>query len=164
MLPVCLPVYPFRTLQLLNSLCRGIAWSRQGTIASISQDGRSVELRFLRCHPETATWDLSEPTLCSVLPNAIPDCPLTHLAWASTPSPELAVIDSVGRVTVLTFSISLNRPYLNRRWDADLVDDLHAIVGCYWLPLVPQSKQVTFDSTHQAALSYIADPLNSNTI
>lgn len=69
-------------------------------------------------------------------------CPITHLAWAPTATPDLAVIDSVGRVTILTFSISLNRPYLTRRWDADQVDDLHAVVGCYWLPLMPQSKQV----------------------
>ncbi|KAL1865212.1 hypothetical protein VTK73DRAFT_5449 [Phialemonium thermophilum] len=135
-------------LQRLDELrargcCQGIAWSRQGTIASISQDGQSIELRFLRSNPSDGSWDLSEPTPCVALSNAIPGCPITHLLWASTSNAELAVIDSVGRVTILSFSVTLNRPSVLRRWDADLVDDLHAVVGCYWLPPVPQSKQAS---------------------
>jgi mediator of RNA polymerase II transcription subunit 16, fungi type len=66
-----------------------------------------------------------------------------HLAWATTTSPELAIIDALGRVAILTFSIALNRPFSVRRWEADLVDDLHAVVGAYWLSLVPQGRQVS---------------------
>jgi mediator of RNA polymerase II transcription subunit 16 len=109
----------------------------------VSPDGRSVDLRFLRCHPDNGSWDLSEPTPCPVLPNSLTGSTVAHLAWAATGSPELAIIDTVGRVNILSFSISLNRPYQVRKWDADSVDDLNAVVGCYWLPLVPQSRQVT---------------------
>ncbi|KAK3945310.1 RNA polymerase II mediator complex subunit Sin4 [Diplogelasinospora grovesii] len=124
--------------------CQGIAWSRQGTIASVSKDGRSVDLRFLRCHPENGVWDLSEAHSGTAWVSSVNiGTPVTHLAWAATSSPELAVIDAVGRIYILSFSISLNKAYPVRKWDSDAVDDLNAVVGCYWLPLgLPQNRQV----------------------
>ncbi|GJC99681.1 RNA polymerase II mediator complex subunit Sin4 [Colletotrichum higginsianum] len=120
--------------------CQGIAWSRSGAIASISPDGKTLEARFLRSHPDDGNWGLSEPTKVDLITiNAT--SPIVHLAWASTTSPELAVIDATGRVAILTYSITLNRPFATRKWDHDPSDDLHAIVGSYWLPLAPQSKQ-----------------------
>jgi len=123
---------------------RGIAWSRQGTIASVSKDGRSVDMRFLRTRPDNGSWELSESYPCpsSLLSNPI--SPIVHLAWAATPSPELAIIDALGRIMIVSFSISLNRPFSVRKWDSDPVDDLHSVVGCYWLPLaVPATRQAS---------------------
>ncbi|KAK0618557.1 mediator complex, subunit Med16 [Bombardia bombarda] len=126
---------------------QGIAWSRQGTIASISKDGQTIELRFLRCRPHDASWGLSEPYSLPP-PNALspPAGIITHLAWAATSSPELAVIDSVGRISILSFGITLNRAYNLRKWDADPVDDLHAVVGCYWLPLRMSNRQFNYQT------------------
>ncbi|KAK0656360.1 RNA polymerase II mediator complex subunit Sin4 [Cercophora newfieldiana] len=121
--------------------CQAIAWSRQGTIASVSKNATSIDLRFLRCHPDTGAWDMSAPTPCSVLSPVQSGVPIVHLAWAPTSSPELAVIDAVGRISILSFSITLNRPYATRKWDADAVDDLNAVVGCYWLPLTTPGRQ-----------------------
>ncbi|PNH42809.1 hypothetical protein VD0004_g4552 [Verticillium dahliae] len=118
---------------------QGIAWSKSGTIASISPDGRSVQVRYLRADPKTGSWGLSEPTTVDAI-TASPSTPIVHLAWAATSSNELAVIDAAGRVAILAFSVSLNRPFLTRKWDADHVDDLHAIAGCFWLPLASQHK------------------------
>lgn len=101
-----------------------------------------MELRFLRCHPETAVWDLSEPTLYP-FPSATASNPIVHLAWAPTHHAELAVVDLSGRVAILTFSTSLNRPLPTRKWDADQVDSLESVVGSYWLGLIPQNKQVS---------------------
>ncbi|KAJ9134015.1 Mediator of RNA polymerase II transcription subunit 16 [Pleurostoma richardsiae] len=126
--------------------CQSIAWSKQGTIASIAPDGRSLELRFLRAHPSNGNWDLSQPSQCGTEVFVVPtlaDGPIVHLAWASTGSPELAVIDAFGRVCIVTFTVNLNRPYLVRKWDGDAVDDLNTVVGCYWLPLMPQTKGVS---------------------
>jgi mediator of RNA polymerase II transcription subunit 16, fungi type len=139
--------------------CQGIAWSRQGTVASIAKDGMSVELRYLRCNPDTAEWELSEPTSWSPpspspspptanLPTAVPPAaaaaPFVHLAWAPTMNPDLAVVDALGRITILSFHIAVNQTYPVRRWETDVVDDLHAIVGCYWLPLgMPPNKQAS---------------------
>jgi len=138
---------PSKQLQLrLDELrtrgcCQAIAWSRQGTIASVSKDAASIDLRFLRCHPDTGAWDLSAPTPYSTPSPVSGSVPIVHLAWAPTSSPELAVIDAVGRISILSFSITLNRPYTTRKWDADVVDDLHAVVGCYWLPLLTPGRQ-----------------------
>ncbi|EEY18336.1 mediator of RNA polymerase II transcription subunit 16 [Verticillium alfalfae VaMs.102] len=118
---------------------QGIAWSKSGTIAYISPDGRSVQVRYLRADPKTGGWGLSEPTTVDAI-TASPSTPIVHLAWAATSSNELAVIDAAGRVAILAFSVSLNRPFLTRKWDADHVDDLHAIAGCFWLPLASQHK------------------------
>ncbi|EQB58220.1 RNA polymerase II Mediator complex subunit Sin4 [Colletotrichum gloeosporioides Cg-14] len=120
--------------------CQGVAWSRSGAIASVSPDGRSLETRFLRSHPDNGEWGLSEPTKVELV-STNPSSPIVHLAWASTASPELAVIDATGRVSILTYSINLNRPFATRKWDHEPCDDLHAVVGCYWLALAPQSKQ-----------------------
>lgn len=162
-----LPARPLPSKQLQQRVdelrtrgcCQGIAWSRQGTIAVIAKDGMSIDLRFIRCKPDDGDWELSEsnswsavsltpsppgPSPSSPVSLASAGAPFVHLAWAPTSTYELAVIDALGRISILTFSISLNRPYQTRRWDADLVDDLHAVVGCYWLPLGMQpNKQVS---------------------
>ena len=147
--------------------CQAIAWSRQGTIASISKDAMSVELRSLRCNPDTTDWELSEPAIWSppsptpLPPSANPPAPVplasavapfVHLAWSPTMNPDLAVVDALGRITILSFHITVNQTYPVRRWDTDVVDDLHAVVGCYWLPLgMPPNKQAR-PSSHPTCL------------
>jgi mediator of RNA polymerase II transcription subunit 16 len=121
-----------------------IAWSRAGTIASISPDGKSVEFRFLRCHPQNGSWQLSEPTTCDIVSGS-DSAPLVHLAWAPNLTPELAIIDSVGRVIFISFPFTLNRPFLSRKWEGE-PNDLHAVVGCYWLNLSPHGRQVSWRS------------------
>ena len=111
---------------------RTVAWSKVGTIASITPDGQDIELRFLRCLPSSGEWDLAEPSKCSLI-RGTPEDPLVHLEWSETNNPELAVFDSAGRVAVLIFSTTVNHPYLMKNWDTDAVDGTHAIVGCHWL-------------------------------
>ena len=122
--------------------CQSVAWSKTGTIASITPDGRSIEFRFLRCHPDDGSWNLSEPTVCDIV-TGTENFPLVHLAWATTGNPEIAIFDSAGRVTILVFSTAVNKSFQVRKWDADPIDDLNAIVGCYWLSLMPQGRQVS---------------------
>lgn len=118
-----------------------MAWSRTGSIANITPDGQNVELRYLRRSPEDGSWDLSEPTTCPFV-KGTPTVPIVHLLWAGTSSPDLAVIDAAGRVTIVSFSISLNHPFPQRKWDADPTDDVHTVVGSYWLTVAPNNQQV----------------------
>ncbi|KAF4123421.1 hypothetical protein GMORB2_6122 [Geosmithia morbida] len=120
--------------QLRNRGCfRTVAWSKVGTIASITPDGQELEIRFLRCQPSDGEWDLSEPTVCGLV-RGTPEDPLVHLEWSETNNPELAVFDSAGRLALLIFSNTLNQPFMVKRWDSEPVDDSQAVVGCYWLP------------------------------
>lgn len=74
-----------------------------------------------------------------------------HISWSAASHSELAVVDSVGRICILAFSTSLNRPFCIRSWEPDPVDDLHAVVACYWLPLMPPNKQVLYTREPQIA-------------
>ena len=153
-------------LQRLDELrtrgcCQSIAWSRSGTVASIAKDGMSIDLRFARCNPDTTEWELSEPSSWSPpAPSSSPSppapdpptpgplasttAPFVHLAWSTTQNPDLAVIDALGRITLLSFSITINQTYPVRRWETDVVDDLHSVAGCYWLPMImPPNKQAS---------------------
>ncbi|KAK0729360.1 mediator complex, subunit Med16 [Apiosordaria backusii] len=125
---------------------QGIAWGRVGSIACVSKDGMSVDVRYIRCNPENGEWDLNHPNSSGTislgpspssfisLPSA--GAPIVHVVWApTTHMPDLAVIDGLGRITILTFPLQINRPYPARKWDADPVDDLHSVVGCHWLPI-----------------------------
>ncbi|KAI1077092.1 RNA polymerase II mediator complex subunit Sin4 [Whalleya microplaca] len=118
--------------------CQGIAWSKGGTIASITPDGHSLQLRYLRASAKDATWSLSEPNTIAPWPN-LPGGPIVHLIWGPAAS-ELAIIDAVGRVLILNFNSNLNRPSLTRRWESDPQDDLHAVVGTYWLQTPPAAN------------------------
>lgn len=114
--------------------CRSIAWSKWGSIASISSSGTDLHLQNLRCDPADGTWSLTEPL---PLPRIVePDVPLKHLVWNPQGS-ELAVIDSAGRITIVSLFNSLNRPTMSKNSRDDPVDDLQRVVGCYWLNLAP---------------------------
>ena len=125
----CLPPKPL-------TQARTIAWSKWGSIASITPDGAVLEFRNLRCNPENGTWALSEPTKTPPLTSNLDGGPLKHICWSPTGS-ELAVIDAAGRVTILSIFSSLNKPTLSRHCQGDPADDLHGVVGCYWLNLAP---------------------------
>ncbi|KKA29121.1 hypothetical protein TD95_002337 [Thielaviopsis punctulata] len=123
----------------IRGCCQMIAWSRAGTVASISPDGMAVELRFLRVDSDTGEWGLSEPSTSELVSGA-ENIPLIHLAWAPTKTSELAVFDVLGRVTILSF-INLNSATYSRKWVSDAFDDLNSVVGCHWLPPMPQTRQ-----------------------
>lgn len=123
---------------------RKVAWCKSGAIASITPDGESVELRFLRAHPETGVWDLSEATTCDLVKGTA-SIPLVHLEWGTTSISELAVFDSVGRVTLMSFSLTVNHAISTRKWDGDAVDDINAIVGCHWLNVAPVNPQKPYN-------------------
>lgn len=99
----------------------------------------SLELRYLRAHPRDGTWGLSDARTWSSREGLLGG-PIVHLSWAPTSISELAIVDAVGRVAILNFMTNLNSPSLVRRWDSDPVDDLHAVVGSYWLNTTPMVK------------------------
>ncbi|KAH8662907.1 mediator of RNA polymerase-like protein II transcription subunit 16 [Tricladium varicosporioides] len=116
--------------------CQAIAWSNWGCIATIAADKAALELRNLRCHPENGTWGLSEPSTTPPFTQTMDGGPLKHLCWSPTGS-DLAVIDSAGRITIVSLFSSLNKPAIHRTSQFDPADDLCGVVGCYWLNLAP---------------------------
>lgn len=119
-----------------TEISRTIAWSKWGSIASVTSNESLLELRNLRCNPENGSWALSKPTVTPPLTQNLDGGPLKHLSWSPT-GQELAAIDTTGRVTILTIFSSLNKPSLSRTCQIDPTDDSHRIVGCYWLNMAP---------------------------
>lgn len=115
--------------------CQQIVWSKCGSIASVASNGYTLEIRFLRCHPKTGSWELSEPNTPSFT-STQDGGPIRHLSWSPTGC-DLAVIDSAGRVTILSIFSSLNKLAITRSCQVDTADDLQTPVGSYWLPLAP---------------------------
>ncbi|KEY74115.1 hypothetical protein S7711_05365 [Stachybotrys chartarum IBT 7711] len=136
-----------------NGCCQAVAWSKTGTIASITTDGQNIELRYLRCSPENGSWDLSEPTICSHVKGTAA-APLVHLEWSPTSSPDLAIFDAVGRVAIVTFSQYLNQPFVTKKWDADPVDDIHLVAGCHWLAVAPANQQKPYNVLYGPATKH----------
>jgi mediator of RNA polymerase II transcription subunit 16, fungi type len=129
-------------------LVRGIAWSKLGSVASISQSGAGLEFRTIRCHPVDGSWDLSEPTLVPQVNPVQDGISLQHLCWSLNGS-DLAAIDAVGRVFILTISTFMNKPSLVRSGHTDSTEDLHAVVGAYWLNLLPAQNRPVGHMIHK---------------
>lgn len=66
--------------------------------------------------------------------------PIVHLSWAPTQTSDLAIIDAVGRITIVNFGTNINRPSTQRKWETDSTDDLNSVVGTYWLNTLPTHK------------------------
>lgn len=57
---------------------------------------------------------------------------LVHLSWSHTGN-ELAIVDRLGRISIYTLSVAINRFNISRRCNVDSEDDLGAVVGMTWL-------------------------------
>jgi mediator of RNA polymerase II transcription subunit 16, fungi type len=76
----------------------------------------------------------------SQIPSNLDGGPLQHLCWSPNGS-DLAVIDSAGRVSILAIHNALNKPNLIRSAQIDPAEDLHAVVGTFWLNVYPLQQR-----------------------
>jgi mediator of RNA polymerase II transcription subunit 16, fungi type len=114
-------------------LSRRIAWSRLGGIAYISPDGSEVRFRCLKFQPTVAKWDLSKDY--SIIQRAVADehHDFVHLEWSQT-GIDLAVANTVGKVSVFTFSTTaINNSTAAPIATIDQHNELDRAVGMYWL-------------------------------
>jgi mediator of RNA polymerase II transcription subunit 16 len=111
---------------------RKVAWSNLGCIAYVKRDGNGVIIRNLLCRPEDGRWTLGgEFPISQAVPNDDGQ-QIVHLSWNPSGS-ELAVVDTLGRLSIFTIYIAVNRLSLSRSGVVDQEDDLGAIVGMSWL-------------------------------
>src|SRR5205809_6551881 len=87
---------------------RKVAWSNFGCIAYVKLDGNGVVIRNLLCRPEDGKWTLGgEFPVSQVSPNDDGQ-QIVHLSWNPSGS-ELAVVDTLGRLSIYTIYIAVNR-------------------------------------------------------
>ncbi|RMZ82733.1 hypothetical protein DV738_g1509, partial [Chaetothyriales sp. CBS 135597] len=129
---VQLPANPFvveRVLNLQHSGCLDrIAWSKQGHIASIGDDGTSVDLHCLRFDNKTRTWTLSSKQTAHIGLGE-----LASLVWSPLAT-DLAIADINGRISIWR----PGRPSWNKLTEArsgvqDETDAQTQLIGLHWL-------------------------------
>ncbi|EEQ90336.2 RNA polymerase II Mediator complex subunit Sin4 [Blastomyces dermatitidis ER-3] len=118
----------------LSGCSQKIAWSKLGAIAYVSQDGQKVLLRCLHCRPDNGKWTLSEESPINQIVDIHGGHTVVHLLWNESGS-ELAIVDSCGRIAIVTIMMSLNTVNQPRQASIDPDDDLAQPVGLMWLNL-----------------------------
>lgn len=128
-----------RILGLTYSGCLNrIAWSRQGHIAKISDDGSTVTLQCLRADSANGKWKLTDPRPLGTTYDAA-----KTLLWSPTGF-DLAVVDGRGRVFLLSLSTTgLNLLDEKKSGDIDEPDELGQPIGALWFNQDRQEKSVS---------------------
>ncbi|KAG5299740.1 RNA polymerase II mediator complex subunit Sin4 [Histoplasma capsulatum G186AR] len=118
----------------LSGCSQKVAWSKLGAIAYVSPDGQKVLLRYLHCSPIDGKWTLSEESPINQIADIHGGHAMVHLLWNESGS-ELAIVDSCGRISVVTIMMALNTVNPTRQASMDADDDWSQPVGLMWLNL-----------------------------
>ncbi|EKG19413.1 Mediator complex subunit Med16 [Macrophomina phaseolina MS6] len=141
-IPISVPTPPVKKLaQRLDELgesgcCQKISWSKSGCVASITRDGRGVNLRAFQRNPADGKWILGEEAPLQI-PSVHEEFPLVHVSWGHL-GVDLAVVDAAGRILVYTAAQAADRMKLSREPFSDHESESNALVGLHWLPVAPQ--------------------------
>jgi mediator of RNA polymerase II transcription subunit 16, fungi type len=114
-----------------SGCCRRVAFSRYGPIAAISPDSKTICSYCLLRDPRTGSWKLSKPR--KFRPSGQSDVKLKHLEW-NWMGPDLALLDSSGRVFIYDCLLGHAHIDLKRDGSADSSDEMSQVVGMHWLP------------------------------
>ncbi|KAB2577394.1 Mediator of RNA polymerase II transcription subunit 16 [Lasiodiplodia theobromae] len=141
-LPIAVQTPPLKRLaQRLDELgesgcCQKISWSKSGCVASITRDGRGVNLRAFQRNPVDGRWILGDEAPLHI-PSVHEEFPLVHVSWGHL-GVDLAVVDAAGRILVYTAAQAADRMKLSREPFSDHESESNALVGLHWLPVSPQ--------------------------
>ncbi|KJF61295.1 RNA polymerase II Mediator complex subunit Sin4, variant 1 [Coccidioides immitis RS] len=116
----------------LSGCCRKLAWSKLGAIAYISNDGQKVFLQNILCNADDGEWSLCDGRFRCKIAEAQSGHTFIHLCWHESGS-DLAIVDSCGRVMIVSMSIALNAFAVSRSIVIDPDDDGNQPVGLMWL-------------------------------
>ena len=111
----------------------------------ISSDGERVLLRHLACNPENGKWALNSEKSAHQIAEANEGHAFIHLAWNEAGS-DLAIVDSSGRVLVVSMSIALNVLGPSRLALNDSDDDGNQLVGLMWLCMNRPVSTMIYDN------------------
>jgi hypothetical protein len=123
-----------RPIHYSDQLCRTrLAWSRLGCVASLSPDALSVNIRHLLFSGSERKWNLSKEHSIDLSANGDSQHPILQLEWSHLGT-DLALVDAVGRVTIINASsMALNETAVVRPATLDREDELSQILTLYWL-------------------------------
>jgi mediator of RNA polymerase II transcription subunit 16 len=126
------------------TLCRKIAWSKNGCVAYISPDGDAINLKVFSRDADTGKWDLGKDVPVE-LPQRPDTFPCVHLSWSHLGN-DLAVMDAAGRVMLFSMAMALDRLHFVRAELAHPEAEVDGVVGMHWLALHPYEAKVRLTS------------------
>jgi len=138
-----------------------IVWSRQGHIARIIEDGKTVEITGQRFDTKSSRWITLAPyRLAPTFDNAI------ALSW-SINGFELGVVDSKGRAHIFTLTPTCFNRLISFRdgsTSQDIPNDMSRPVGIFWLSQYrnPTDKRKTILESSKVNETWKNENLESN--
>ncbi|KAL1634921.1 Mediator of RNA polymerase II transcription subunit 16 [Neofusicoccum ribis] len=132
-IPITVAAPPVRRLaqrldELGESGCsQKIAWSKSGCVASITRDGRGVNLRAFQRSTADGKWVLGDEAPLHI-PSVHEEFPLVHVSWGHL-GVDLAVVDAAGRILIYTAAQAADRMKLSREPYSDHESESNALVG-----------------------------------
>lgn len=105
---------------------RKIAWSKSGCIAYVTRDAKSVRVVSYPLGPDSSAITLDT----SYFHRNEGD--FVHLYW-DTPGTSLAVVDSLGRISVHRSCLSLSQFNATGHYLPNKIDTCNAVVGMQWI-------------------------------
>ena len=147
---------------MLIVVIRRLAWSKIGNIIYMSPDRSGIILRNHVCSPSDGDWRLSKEYPLPDVQKLHEGSLLEHLAWSPSGA-DLAVVDAMGRVTILDFheTIVCNQMKASRSCLTDQEDDLSAVSGLFWLNPDRQVRSQCERCLESSAPDAHADPRSS---
>lgn len=84
------------------------------------------------CTPDNGRWGLSKEYPIQQVQSLHEGAYLAHLSWNHSGS-DLAIVDVMGRISIFSIIVAMNRMITSRSCLADQDDDLNAVAGLFWL-------------------------------
>ncbi|PNS19940.1 peptidyl-tRNA hydrolase [Sphaceloma murrayae] len=120
--------------QRRSGCCQRLTWSKNATLAYISEDNRHVRFRLVIRDPEKQRWVLSNDSPSKV--TAPDDAYFVHIQWSSV-GMDLVALDQYGRPHLYQLAYALDRLAPHTFTLQQPADDLSTVVGLHWLPVHP---------------------------
>jgi hypothetical protein len=144
-------------LNILTTVYRKIAWSKNGCVAYITPDGVAVHLKVFSRDIETGKWDLGKDVPLEV-PQGRDNFPFVHLSWSHLGN-DLAVMDAAGRVLIFSCAMALDRMQYIKAELAHPEAEADSVVGLHWIAIYPYEQKVGISlALHLILANTIAEP------
>ncbi|KAF2667544.1 hypothetical protein BT63DRAFT_294707 [Microthyrium microscopicum] len=122
-----------------GSCCQRLAYSREGAIAAISKDSKSISISILSRNPRHGTWSLKPLNVITPELGDEGSASIVHIAWSPLGG-DLAIVDDAGQICIYRSFQVLGQMRLQPQKSLVIEHDFRSIVGFHWFGVFPHSR------------------------